>query len=140
MPYIDPKALTLMVLSAASGTIQDGESLLVLAGVQSFSSNGPCKRRVVTQGSEENEGSQTRENDFTIWDVLSNACAPSSYCEPSGWEMYHSNPLSQMSSPDFYTNDYFDDTRDNKDHFLQRAREVISSGSCDTSPRDGPPI
>jgi len=145
MTHFDPKALTLLVISAASGAIQDAESLLVLAGVQSMSAYRPSKRRVETQGSEEHEGSprENRQHDVLMWDVLLNACTPS-YCEPKSdgdfqsGKMYRSSPMSQMSSLESYRDDDFDVTRENKDGFLRRAREVCSADSCDTSPRDGP--
>jgi hypothetical protein len=125
MPHVDVKALTLMVLSAASGTIQAPETLLVLAGGPSFSPSRPSKRRVETQDTAEKSQhrSRTRRQGEVIWDVVLNACSPSSYDDlrtrnltdfQRRRNMFRSSPISKRSSSDSNSEAYFEVRIDNK--------------------------
>lgn len=140
MPYIDPKALTLLSLSAVSGTIQDPESLLTTAGGTPFSASmRPSKRRVETRQSKARD---SRRNDnkpsVFMWDILLNSCTACGRPQGQGsnaggyddGKIYRSNPMSPMSPAGSYMDDYYDMLRrENSEGPLYKGRELQSADS-----------
>ena len=136
MPYIHP-------ISTVSSTIQDPESLLIMApGGTPFSAlNRPSNGRTGTRKSTTRDSSRNdNKASVFMWDILMNSCTgcgtpqgqgrSAAGCNYDNGKIYRSNPMSPMSPAGSFMDDYYDMLiREKANGTLYKGTELQSADS-----------